>query len=137
MARAACFRDALRVHFRLRIFRRANTVHAVATDARWRTVVVFFEQRPPVRAVLKLRQLIGRQRRIELVHLRRIGVAARAELNDPCPIFLAIFLRPFLDKIVAKIGRGITAVTTGAGDAAPKMNVLDDFLEMHVRRRLA
>ena len=33
MARAACFRDALRVHFRLRIFRRANPVHAMATHA--------------------------------------------------------------------------------------------------------
>jgi hypothetical protein len=41
-------------------------------------------------------------------------MAARAKLNDPSPIFLAIFLRPFLDKIVAKIGRGIAAVTTGA-----------------------
>ena len=71
------------------------------------------------------------------MHHLGIRMAARAKLNDPGTIFLAIFLRPFLDKIVAKISRGITAVTTGAGDAAPEMNVLDDFLEMHVRRRLA
>jgi len=71
------------------------------------------------------------------MHDRWIGMTPRAELDDPCPIFLAIFLRPFLDKIVAKIGRGIAAVTTGAGDTASEMNVLDDFLEIHVRRRLA
>src|SRR5512132_40356 len=33
MAGAACLRDALRVHFRLRIFRRADAVNAMATDA--------------------------------------------------------------------------------------------------------
>jgi len=33
MARAACFRDALRVHFRLRILRRADAVNAMATHA--------------------------------------------------------------------------------------------------------
>ena len=71
------------------------------------------------------------------MHHLGIGVATRAELNDPSTIFLAIFLRPFLDKTVAEIGRGIAAVTTSAGDAAAKMNVLDDFLEIHVRRRLA
>ena len=89
-------------------------MNAMAAHTRRRAVVVFVEQRPTVRAVLELRQLIGRQRRIEVVHLRRIGMAARAKLNDPSAIFLAIFLRPFLDEIVAKIGRGIAAVTTGA-----------------------
>ena len=48
------------------------------------------------------------------MHDHWIGMTPRAKLNDPGAIFLAIFLRPFLDKIVAKIGRGITAVTTGA-----------------------
>ena len=90
-----------------------------------------------MRAILELRQLIGRQRRIEVMHHFRIGMAARAKLNDPGPIFLAIFLRPFLDEIVAEIGGGIAAVAAGARDAAPKMNVLDDFLQIHVRRRLA
>ena len=33
MADAACLRDALRIHFRLRILRRTNTMNAVATDA--------------------------------------------------------------------------------------------------------
>ena len=33
MAGAACLRDALRVHFRLRILRRADAVHAMATHA--------------------------------------------------------------------------------------------------------
>ena len=69
------------------------------------------------------------------MHDRWIGVTPRAELNDPCPIFLAIFLRPFLDKIVAKIGRGIAAVTTSARHTASKMNVFDDFFQVHVRRR--
>ena len=64
-------------------------------------------------------------------------MAARTELNDPGAILMPIFLRPFLHEIVAEVGGGIAAVTTGARDAAPKMNVLDDFLEIHVRRRLA
>ena len=114
MASAARLRDALRVHSRLRIFRWTNTMNAMTTHARWRTVVVFVEQRPAVRAILELGQLIGWQRRVELVHNFRVGMAASAKLNNPSAIFLAIFLRPFLDKIVAKIGRGITAVTTGA-----------------------
>src|SRR5262245_41671493 len=105
MAGAACLRDALRVHFGLRIFRRANTMNAMATHTRWRAVVMFFEQYLAVWTVLKLRQLIGRQRRIELMHLRGVGMAPRAKLDDPRPIFLPIFLRPFLDEIVAKVGR--------------------------------
>ena len=137
MAGAARLRNALRINFRLRILCRANAVNAMATHARWRAIVVFLEQRPAVRAVLELRQLIGRQRGIEVVHHRRIGMAARAKLNDPGAILLAIFLRPFLDEIVAEIGRRIAAVTTGTRDAATKMNILDDFLEVHVRRRLA
>jgi hypothetical protein len=48
------------------------------------------------------------------MHDRWIGMTSRAKLNDPGAIFLAIFLRPFLDKIVAKIGRGIAAMTTGS-----------------------
>jgi len=59
VASAARLRYPLPVHHRLRIFRRTNTVHTVATDARWRAVIVFLEQRPAVRAILKLRELIG------------------------------------------------------------------------------
>ena len=137
VARATRFRNPLCVHFRLGIFRRTNAVNTVTTHARWRAIVVFFEQGASMRTILELRQLIGRQRRIELVHLCRIGMASRTEFDNPCPIFLAIFLRPFLDEIVAKIGRRIAAVTTGAREAAPKMDVLHDFLEIHVRDRLA
>ena len=50
------------------------------------------------------------------MHQRRIGMAARAELNDPGPIFLAIFLRPFLDEVVPDIGGGIATMTTGTGE---------------------
>ena len=75
---------------------------------------MLFEQRPAVWTVLELRQLIGGQRGTEVMHHLGIGVAARAKLNDPSAIFLAIFLRPFLDKIVAEIGRGIAAMTTSA-----------------------
>ena len=95
---------------------------------------MLFEQRPAMWTVLEFRQLIGGQRGIEVMHHLGIGVAARAKLDHPCAIFLAIFLRPFLDKIVAKIGRGIAAVTTGAREAPPKMNVVDDFLDVHVHR---
>ena len=41
-----------------------------------------------VRALLEFRELIGRQRRIELVHRRRIGMTTRAKLHDPCAILL-------------------------------------------------
>ena len=114
MTGTTCLGHALRVHFRLRIFRRTNSMNAMAADTRRCAIVVHVEQRPAVRAVFKLCQLIGRQRRIEVVHHLGIGVAARAKLNDPGAIFLAIFLRPLLDEIVAKIGRGIAAVTTRA-----------------------
>ena len=39
--------------------------------------------------------------------------------------------------IVTEIGGGIAAVTTSAGNAAAKMNVLDDFFQIHVRWRPA
>ena len=114
MAGATCLGHSLRVHFRLRIFRRTNTMNAMAAHTRRCAVVVFVEQRPAVRAVLKLCKLIGRQRGIEVMHHLGIGMATRAKLNDPGAVFLAIFLRPFLDKIVAEIGRGIAAMTTSA-----------------------
>ena len=98
---------------------------------------MFLEQRLAMRAFLELRQLISWQRRVELVHDLRIGMATRTKISDPCTIFLAIFLRPFLDEIVTEIGRGIAAVATGTGKAAPKMNVFDHFLQIHVCRRLA
>ena len=136
MAGAACLRDPLRVHFGLRIFRRANTMNAMATHTRWSAIVMFVDQYPAMRTVLEFRQLIGRQRRIEVVHLRWIGMAPRTEFENPRPIFLAIFLRPFLHEIVTEIGCGIAAMTTRARDPAAKMNVLDYFLQFHVRRRL-
>ncbi len=135
MACAACLRHALRVHFRLRIFSRPNPVDAMATHARWRAVVVFLKQCPPMRAVLELRQLIGRQRWIELVHFGRIGMAARAKLNDPRAILLSIFLGPFFHMIVTEISGGIASVTARARNATSKMDVLHDFLEIHVRSR--
>ena len=64
-------------------------------------------------------------------------MAAGAELNDPGAILLAILLRPFLDEVVSEIGGGIAAVTTGTGKSAPKMNIFDNFLQVHVRRRVA
>src|SRR4030095_12430450 len=70
MAGTACLPGAVRVTFGLRIFAGANAVNAMATPTRWSAIVVFFEQCPAVRAVLELRQLIGRERRIELMHLR-------------------------------------------------------------------
>ena len=69
------------------------------------------------------------------MHDSRIGMAARAKLNDPSPIFLAMLLRPFLHEIVTEISRGIAPVTTGTRYATPKMNVLNDFLQIHVRNR--
>ena len=48
------------------------------------------------------------------MHDLGIGMAARTKLNDPGSIFLAIFLRPFLDEIVAKIRGGIATVATSA-----------------------
>ena len=83
---------------------------------------------PDAQAYLELRQLIGWQRWIELVHFGRIRMATRTELNDPRAIFLAIFLRPFLDMIMTKIGRRIAPMTAGARNTTSKMNVFDDFL---------
>ena len=62
-------------------------------------------------------------------------MSARAELNDPLAILIAIFLRPFLHVVMTEIGGGIAAVTTGARDSATKMNIFDNFLKVHVRRR--
>ena len=116
----------------MRVFGGTNAVDAVATHAGGRPIVVLIEQPLAVRTVLEFRQLIGRQRGIELVHQGRIGMAARAELHNPGAILFAIFLRPFLDVIMAEIGGRIAAVTTGTGDAATKMNILDDLLQVHV-----
>lgn len=71
------------------------------------------------------------------MHFGGIRMATGTKLNNPSSIFLAIFFWPLLDEIVTKIGRGIATVTTGTGEAAPEMNVLDDFFQIHVRRRLA
>ncbi len=89
---------------------------------------MFHQQRLAMRAVLELRQLIGGQRRIELMHEGWIGMAARAELNDPLAILLAILFRPFLDESVTEISGGIAAVATGTRESATEMNVLDNLL---------
>ena len=60
VARATSLRHPLPVHHRLWIFRRANPMKTMATYARWCPVVVFFQQCPPMRAILELCQLIGR-----------------------------------------------------------------------------
>ena len=65
-----------------------------------------------MRAVLEFRQLIGRQRRVEVVHDGRIGVTTRAKLHDPGTIFLSIFLWPLFDESVSHLGSGIAAMTT-------------------------
>ena len=66
-----------------------------------------------MRAILELRQLIGRQRRIEVMHDFRVGMAARTKLHNPGSIFLPVFLWPLLDEIVAKIRGGIATVAAG------------------------
>jgi hypothetical protein len=108
-------------------------MHAMATHARRRAIVVFLKQCSAMRTLLEFRQLISGQRRIELMHHGRVGMAARAEFNDPCPVLLSIFLWPFLDESMSHLGSGIAAMTTGARNAAPKMNVLDDLFQVHVR----
>src|ERR1039457_6196074 len=99
----------------------------MATHTGWRAVVMLVQQSMAVWAVFELRQLIGRQRRIEIVHHGGIGMAARAELNDPGAIFLSIFLRPFFHMRVPQIGSRIATVTTGTRQAATKMNILNNF----------
>ena len=94
------------------------------------------EKLVPVRAVFEFRELIGGQRGIEFVHDGRIGMAARAKLHDPGAILIAALFRPFLHEIVTKISGRIAAVTTGAGKAAPKMNIFDEILQVHMRRRI-
>ena len=44
------------------------------------------------------------------MHFGGIGMATRAEFDDPSSIFLAIFFWPFLDEIVTEIGRGIATI---------------------------
>src|SRR4029077_21165581 len=97
---------------------------------------VMSKQPPAMRAMLELRQLIGRQRRIEVMHDFRVGMAARTKLHNPGSIFLPIFLWPLLDEIVAKIRGGIATVAASTREAASKMNVLDNFLQIHMRREL-
>ena len=133
MAGPASLRDALRIDLGLRIFRRANSVHAVTTHARGCSIVVLVQQTMTMRALFEFRQLVGREGRVEFMHYRGIGMAARTKLNHPRAILIAIFLRPFLHVSVTKIGGGIAPVTTGARDASPKVNILDDFLQVHVR----
>ena len=135
MACAARLRHPLCVHFRLRIFGRPDPMNAMTAHARWRAIIVKIEKHMAVRTFFEFRELIRRQRRIELVHFGGIGMAARTEENDPRAIFLPIFLGPFFHMIMPEISRGIAAMTTGTRNAAPKMNVLHHFLEIHVRSR--
>src|SRR5450755_3417106 len=134
VAGAAGFRHGPGINFGERIFCRPNTMDPMAAHALRGAAVMFLKKCPPMRTLLELRQLIGRQRGVELVHERGIGMAARAELHDPLAILLAILLRPFFHVGMTEIGGGIAAVTTGTRDSATKMNIFDDFLEVHVRR---
>ena len=97
---------------------------------------MFHEQQLAVGAVLELGQLIGRQPRIELVHESRIGMTARAKLDDPGAILVATLLGPFFDELVPDVGGWIATMATGTGEAAAEMNVLDHVLETRVRRRV-
>ena len=131
MTGAARFRNALRVNFRFGIFGRPNSVHAVATHARRRTIVVKIEQSMAVRTGFEFRELVGWQCRIEVVHLGRIRMTTRAKRDDPGAIFVAIFLRPFLDEIVSEICGGVAAMTTGAGNAETEMHVVNNLFQVH------
>ena len=133
---AAGLRHTLRINLRLRILRRANAVDAMAAHALRSAVVMFHEQQLAVGAVLEFGQLIGRQPRIELVHESRIGMTARAKLDDPGAILVAALLGPFFDELVPDVGGWIATMTTGTGEAAAEMNVLDHVLETQVRRRV-
>jgi hypothetical protein len=114
MTCAARFRDSLSINFGKRIFRWSNSMNAVTTHTGRRTIVVFLQQRSAVRTILELGQLIGRQRRVEVMHPRGIRVTSRAELNHPGAVLLPIFLRPLLDEIVPKIRARIAPMTAGA-----------------------
>src|SRR6478672_4092725 len=135
MAGAASFRYALGLNFRERIFRGPDPVNAVAAHALRGAAVMFVEQGVPVWTLLEFRELVRRQRRVEVVHVSRIGMATRAEGHDPFTVLGAIFLRPFLDMGVSELGRRIAAVATGAGNSASEMHVFDDLLQVHVRLR--
>jgi hypothetical protein len=129
---AAGLGHPLRVNFRLRILRLPNSVNSMAADTRRGAIIVKIEKSMAVRAGLEFRELVCWQRRIKVVHFRRIGVAARAELDDPRPILVPIFLGPLFDLVVTQIGGGIAAVASGAGKALTKMNIFHQFLQIHV-----
>ena len=106
----------------------------MATDALRGAAVVFLQQSPAMRTVLELRQLVGGQRGIELVHESRVGMATGAELNDPFALGLAIAFRPFFDHSMPEISGRIAAVASGTGESATEMNVLHNFFQVHVSR---
>jgi hypothetical protein len=107
----------------------------MTTDALWCPIVMPDQQRNSVRAILELGELIGRQGGVELMHESRIGMTAGAKPDNPGTISPSLFLRPFLDEVMAQGSGRISAVTACAGKAAPKVNVFHHILQVHVRRR--
>src|SRR6266702_3178096 len=126
VAGAAGFWNALAVNLRERIFGAANAVDAMATQAIRSARVLGLEQQLSVRAVFVLRQLVGGQGGIKLVHERRVGMAAGAERNNPPAILVTASAGPFLDKGMFELVVGrIPAVATGTGESATKMDVIN------------
>ena len=95
----------------------------MATDALRGAVVVLHEQQLSMRAILELGQLVGRQPRIVLMHESRIGMTARAKLEDPGAILVATLIGPFFDELVPDVG-GTTRLVRTIGRAKAKELIL-------------
>src|SRR2546429_173903 len=131
VANAAGFVDAFWVNRRERIFCAADAVNSMATQAVRGTRVFGLQQQLAVRAFLVLRQLVGGQSGIKLVHERRIGMAAGAERKNPATVLVTARARPFLDKRMFELVTGrITTMATGAGQPATKMNIIHQIAQI-------
>src|SRR5262245_23643511 len=115
MARSASLRNALAINKRERVFGVTDTVDAVATDTLRSTRVFSFKEPLAMRTVFELRQLIGGQRGIEILHEAGVRMAARAERRDPIAIFVPASAGPFLNEgmLELRIG-GVAPMATGA-----------------------
>ena len=106
--------NAFRIHGRKGAFDIAYSVNAMTTQTIGRSRVFRFDQQLAVGAFPEFRELIRRQRGIEAIHQRWVGMAARAERHDPRAIFVAGSSRPLLDVGMLKfVTGGITAMTPG------------------------
>ena len=106
--------NALRIHGRKRVFGVAYSVNAMTTQTIGRSRVFRIDQQLAVGAFPEFRELIRRQRGIEAIHQRWIGMAACAERQNPGAIFVAGSPRPLLDVGVLKlVTGGITTMTPG------------------------